>query len=165
MKAVSEEKLKAAFVRSINKIIENKEAFLKTMMDNINKVSESKQDKSELKIINGRLEELKEQMMNLVRLNVRSSLDNQIYDEEYERLEEEIKRLKEKKIRFDNTDLIKKKGIQKVKEIGRILRGRQDIIKDFDREFFTQIVDKVKVISLVEVEFIYKSGVVVKEIL
>ena len=38
MKAVSEEKLKAAFVRSINKIIENKEAFIKTMMENINRV-------------------------------------------------------------------------------------------------------------------------------
>ncbi|WP_446898853.1 recombinase family protein [Clostridium sp. LBM24168] len=165
MKAVSEEKLKAAFVRSINKIIENKEAFIKTMMENINKVSESKEDRSELKIINERLEELKEQMMNLVRLNVRSSLDNQIYDEEYERLEEEIKQLKEKKAGFDNTELIKKKGIQKVKEIERILRDRQDIIKDFDRELFTQIVEKVKVISLVEVEFIYKSDVVVKEIL
>lgn len=135
------------------------------MIENINKVSESEEDRSELKIINERLEELKEQMMNLVRLNVRSSLDNQIYDEEYERLEEEIKQLKEKKAGFDNTELIKKEGIQKVKEIEKILRDRQDIIKDFDRELFTQIVDKVKVISLVEVEFIYKSGVVVKEIL
>ena len=165
MQAVDEEKLKAAFVKSINKVIENKEAFISNMMENINRVLESKEDSNELKAINERLEELKEQMMNLVRLNVRNGLDNQIYDEEYQRLEEEMQQLKEKKAKFDNTDLIREKGLQKVKEIKKVLDGREDIIKKFDEELFSQMVEQVKVISLVEVEFVYKSGVMVKEIL
>ncbi|ACA45148.1 hypothetical protein HYI07_04390 [Clostridium botulinum] len=45
------------------------------------------------------MEELKEQMMNLVILNVRSGLNNQIYDEEYKKLEEEMQQLKESKVR------------------------------------------------------------------
>ncbi|MFL0252920.1 recombinase family protein [Clostridium neuense] len=165
MKAVSEEKLKAAFVRSINKIIENKEAFLKTIMDNINKVLESETNGDEVQATNERLEELKEQMMNLVRLDVRKGLDHEIYDEEYGRLEEEIKQLKAKKQRFDNVELIRKNGIEKVKEIENILRGRQNTIKEFDKELFGQMVKEVKVVSLVEVEICYKNGVVVKQIL
>lgn len=165
MQAVDEEKLKAAFVKSINKVIENRETFISNMMENINRVLESKEDSNDLKAINERLEELKEQMMNLVRLNVRSSLDNQIYDEEYQRLEEEMQQLKEKKAKFDNTDLIREKRLQKVKEIKKVLDGREDIIKKFDDELFSQMVEQVKVISLVEVEFVYKSGVMVKEIL
>ncbi|KEI03001.1 recombinase family protein [Clostridium botulinum] len=165
MKAVSEEKLKAAFVKSINKIINNKEDFIKKLMKNVNMVLENKEDETEVKAINEKLEQLKEQMMNLVRLNVRSSLDNQIYDEEYQRLEEEMQKLKEKKAKFDNTDLIREKGLQKVKEIKKVLAGREDIIKKFDDELFTQIVKQVKVISLVEVEFVYKSGAKIKEIL
>lgn len=165
MQAVDEEKLKAAFVKSINKVIENRETFISNMMENINRVLESKEDSNELKVINERLEELKEQMMNLVRLNVRSGLDNQIYDDEYQRLEEEMQQLKEKKANFDNTDLIREKGLQKVKEIKKVLDGREDIIKKFDDELFSQMVEQVKVISLVEVEFVYKSGVMVKEIL
>ncbi len=165
MQAVDEEKLKAAFIKSINKVIENKEAFISNMMENINRVLESKEDSNELKGINERLEELKEQMMNLVRLNVRSGLDNQIYDEEYQRLEEELQQLKEKKAKFDNTDLIREKELQKVKEIKKVLDGREDIIKKFDDELFSQMVEQVKVINLVEVEFVYKIGIVVKEIL
>lgn len=163
MKAVDEEKLKAAFVKSINKIIENKEEFIKKFIENINKVLKSKEDSEELKLINERLEELKEQMMNLVRLNVRSGLDNQIYDEEYQRLEEEMQKLKEKKATFDNVDFIRENGLQKVKEIKKVLDGREDILKEFDEEFFTQIVEKVRVISLVEVEFVLKCGVVAQE--
>lgn len=164
MQAVDEEKLKAAFVKSINKVIENKEAFISNMMENINRVLESKEDSNELKAINERLEELKEQMRNLVRLNVRSGLDNQIYDEEYQRLEEEMQQLKEKKSKFDNTDLIREKGLQKVKEIKKVLDGREDIIKKFDDELFSQMVEQVKVISLVEVEFVYKTGAIIKEV-
>jgi len=151
MQAVDEEKLKAAFISN--------------MMENINRVLESKEDSNELKVINERLEELKEQMMNLVRLNVRSGLDNQIYDDEYQRLEEEMQQLKEKKAKFDNTDLIREKGLQKVKEIKKVLDGREDIIKKFDDELFSQMVEQVKVISLVEVEFVYKTEVVIKEII
>ena len=165
MQAVDEEKLKVAFVKSINKVITNKETFISNMIENINRVLESKEDSNELKVINERLEELKEQMMNLVRLNVRSGLDNQIYDEEYQRLEEEMQQLKEKKSKFDNTDLIREKGLQKVKEIKKVLDGREEVIKKFDEELFSQMVELVKVISLVEVEFVYKMGCEIKEIL
>lgn len=165
MKAVSEEKLKAAFVRSINKIIENKEAFLKTMMDNINRVLENETNSDEVRAINERLEELKDQMMNLVRLDVRKGLDHEIYDEEYGRLEEEIKQLKAKKQRFDNVELIRKNGIEKVKEIEKVLNSREGVINEFDDELFGQMVKEVKVVSLVEVESGYKNEVMVKEIL
>lgn len=83
IKAVREEKLKNAFVKSINKIINNKENFIKKLMRNINMVLESQEYEAEVKDINEKLEQLKKQMMNLVRLNIRSSLDSQIYDEEY----------------------------------------------------------------------------------
>lgn len=165
MKGVSEEKLKNAFVKSINKIINNKEDFIKKLMKNVNMVLENKEDETEVKAINEKLEQLKDQTMNLVRLNVRSGLDNQIYDEEYQRLEEEMQQLKERKTKFDNTGLIREKGLQKVKEIKKVLDGREDLIKKFDDEIFSQMVEQVKVISLVEVEFVFKSGIVVKGIL
>ncbi|MFD3156684.1 recombinase family protein [Haloimpatiens sp. FM7330] len=164
MKAVDEERLKAAFIKSINKIIENKDEFIDKLMKNINKVFESKEDDTQLQKINKRLEELKEQMMNLVRLNVRSGLDNQIYDEEYERLSEKMQQLKEKKTEFDNVEATREKGIQKVKEIEKSINGREDVIREFDEELFTQMVEKVMVVSLVELEFVFKSGGNMKEI-
>lgn len=58
-----EQKLKVAFVKSINKIIENKDEFIDKLMKNINMVFESKEDDAQQQKINERLEELKEQMM------------------------------------------------------------------------------------------------------
>ncbi|MBD5583080.1 hypothetical protein [Clostridium botulinum] len=43
-----------------------------------------------------------------------------------------------------------------------MLRDRKNIFKEFDVEFFTQMMEKVKAISLVEVEFVLKSRIVVK---
>lgn len=44
-------------------------------MDNINKVLENETNSDEVGAVNERLEELKEQMMNLVRLDVRKKED------------------------------------------------------------------------------------------
>lgn len=103
--------------------------------------------------------------MKLVRVNVKSDLDNQTYNETYQRFEKEMHQLKEKKAKIDNMDLIREKGLQKVKEIKKVLDGREYIIKKFGEELFSKMVEQVKVISLVEVEFVYKIGVSIKEIL
>lgn len=62
-------------------------------------------------------------------------------------------------------ELIRKNWIEKVKEIERLLNSREGIINEFDAELFGQMVKEVKVISLVEVEFMYKMGVMIKELL
>ncbi|SKA92247.1 Site-specific DNA recombinase [Clostridium sp. USBA 49] len=165
MKAVDEEKLKAAFVRSINKAIQAKDTFIKTMIENINNVLESRREDAELQEINTRLEELKEQMLNLVRLNLRSGLDSLIYDEEYQSLEQEMQELKQRKAAFDNTELIRDKALKKAEEIEKLLSSRQELLKRFDDYLFTEMVEQVRIVSLVEVEFIYKTGLVIKEIL
>lgn len=36
------------------------------------------------------------------------------------------------------------------------------VIKKFDNELFSQMVEHVRMISLVEVEFVYKSGDIIK---
>ncbi|KHD36185.1 hypothetical protein NL50_10440 [Clostridium acetobutylicum] len=65
----------------------------------------------------------------------------------------------------DNVEVIRKNGIEKVKEIENILRGRQNIIKEFDEELFGQMVKEVKVVSLVKIEIEYKMGIVINELL
>lgn len=165
MKAVDEEKLKVAFMRSINKIIQHKDTFIKSMLENINKILDGKEEDGEFQEINSRLEELKEQMLNLVRLNVRSSLDNQIYDEEYQRIEQHIQELKHRKAAFDNKELIRDKALKKAEEVEKILGSRNELLRRFDEGLFTEMVEQVRITSLVEVEYIYKTGLVIKEIL
>ena len=43
--------------------------------------------------------------------------------------------------------------------------GLENEIDKFDEEIFRRVVEKVKVRSMVEVEFVFKAGVEVREIL
>lgn len=164
MKAVDEEKLKAAFVRVANRVIKDSDGFIKKMMGNIEKVLNENKDEAKLKIIDSRLAELREQITNLIRLNSRSSIDSDIYDEEYNRLVLEMENLRSKRLAYTKTEMECKNNYSRVREIEKILNGHE-MIKRFDEELFEVLVEKIRVISLVEMEFVLKTGVVVREIL
>lgn len=42
---------------------------------------------------------------------------------------------------------------------------KQDFVKGFDEDLFREVIDRVTVLSIVEVEFQFKSGLRVREIL
>ncbi|WP_427340912.1 hypothetical protein [Caloranaerobacter sp. DY30410] len=164
MKAVDEEKLKAAFVRVANKVIKDSDGFIKKMISNIEKVLKENKDEVKLKTIDSRLVELRKQVTNLIRLNSRSSIDSDIYDEEYNRLVLEMENLRSQRLAYTKTEMECKSNYSRVREIEKILNDHE-IIKKFDEELFGVLVVQIRVVSLVEVEFILKTGVEVKEII
>ncbi|WP_069649000.1 recombinase family protein [Caloranaerobacter ferrireducens] len=164
MKAVDEEKLKAAFVRVVNKVIKDSDGFIKKMMGNIEKVLNENKDEAKLKTIDSRLAELREQITNLIRLNSRSSIDSDIYDEEYNRLVLEMENLRSQRLAYTKTEMECKNNYSRVREIEKIL-NEYELINSFDEELFRVLVEKIKVVSLIEVEFVLKTGVMVREIL
>ncbi len=164
MKAVDEEKLKAAFIRVANKVIKDSDGFIKKMTDNIEKVLNENKNDEELNIIDSKLEMLKEQITNLIRLNSRSNIDRDIYDEEYNRLAVETENLRSKRLAYTKTEMEFKNNYSRIREIEKMLNERE-LIDSFDEELFRVMVEKIKVVSLVEVEFFLKTGVVVREIL
>lgn len=162
MKEVDEEKLKAAFIRVANKVIKDSDGFIKKMTDNIEKVLNENKNDEELNIIDSKLEMLKEQITNLVRLNSRSSIDRDIYDEEYNRLILEMENLRSQRLAYTKTEMECKNNYSRVRKIEKILNGHE-MIKRFDEELFGGLVEEIRVISLVEVEFVLKTGVVGRE--
>lgn len=51
------------------------------------------------------------------------------------------------------------------KELQDFLKGHEEVIRKFDKEMFRKFVEKVRVRSIVEVEFVFKAGVEQREIL
>jgi hypothetical protein len=164
MNAVDEEKLKAAFVRVANKVIKDSDGLIKKMMGNIEKVLNENRNEEEIKLIDSRLEELREQITNLIRLNSKNSIDRDIYDDEYNRLFEEMENLRSKRLSYKEAEIEYKNIYSRVKEIEKTL-NRHDKIDSFDEELFRILVENIRVVSLVEVEFVLKTGVVIREIL
>lgn len=160
MQAAHEEKLKKAFVRAIN----NKEPFVKKIIENVEKVVPDVEEELNIDEIEARLKELKQELMSLVRLNVNPGFDAEVYDGEYGRIAKEIEALREKKQRIQETkldDTIRKNRSEHIAEIIK----EQDLVKGFDEELFKEVIERVTVLSIVEVEFQVKSGLKIREIL
>lgn len=90
----------------------------------------------------------------MVRLNVRSGLDSQIYDEEYGRLSQEMQQLKGKKAEFDNVEVAREKEIQKVKVIEKLIKDREEVIREFDEELFMRCCESDIVKVILNVKYI-----------
>jgi DNA invertase Pin-like site-specific DNA recombinase len=144
MKAVKEKGLEKAFVRAMNRIIANKEAYL---------VQEVESVASDYEAIDARIAELQRELMDAVRNN-----------QEYSTVE--IERLQAYRQKVKSDEVEKAWRIRMVGEFKAYLdaRGREQVDK-FDGDLFRKLVEKVRVQSMVEVEFVFKVGVEVREIL
>jgi hypothetical protein len=144
MKAVKEKGLERAFVRVMNRIIANKEAYI------IDDICDPGYD---FEAIDAKITELQQELMDAVRNNREYSTD-------------EIERLQALKQKVKGDEVEKAWGDRMVGEFKAYLdaRGSEQVDK-FDGDLFRKLVEKVRVESLVEVEFVFKVGMVVREIL
>ncbi|WP_227765074.1 recombinase family protein [Zhaonella formicivorans] len=131
MKAVDEEKLKKAFVRMVNRQIKDTDKFISRMLGNIEKVFAEKANSVNVAAIDKRLDELREEMERLVKLNVKASLDADIYGEEYARITNEMEELRQQRSAFTQAEFKRKDALLRVREIEKMLRGKE-IVKEFD---------------------------------
>jgi len=164
MKAVDEEKLKQAFVRMVNRQIKDPERFISRMLDNLEKVFTEKANSVDVDAIDKRLDELRKEMERLVKLNVKANLDADIYGEEYARITGEMEELRQQRSTFTQAEFKRKDTLSRIREIEKMLRG-EEIMKEFDEELFTALVEQIRVKSLVEVVFVLRAGLEVREVL
>ena len=134
------------------------------MLENIEKVFTEKANSVDVAAIDKRFNELREEMERLVKLNVKANLDADIYGEEYARISNEMEELRQQRSAFTQAEFKRKDTLSRVKEIEKMLRG-QEIVKEFDDDLFTALVEQIRIKSLVEVVFVFKAGLEVRDIL
>ncbi|WP_242945069.1 hypothetical protein [Caminicella sporogenes] len=76
----------------------------------------------------------------------------------------EMESLRSKRLAYTKIEMECKDNYSRIREIERIL-NEHEIIEKFNEELFRVLVEKIRVVSLAEVEFVLKTGVVVREIL
>lgn len=165
MPAAHEIKLKKAFVNAINKAIKNKEIFIEKIIKNVEKVVPEVDEELNIKEIENRLKKLQHELMSIVRLNVNTGLDAETYDGEYSRIAKEIEILRDRKQKIQDADIDDKIRKNRTEQIVDIIKEQKEMIKRFDEELFRSVIERVTILSIVEVEFQFKSGLRVKEIL
>lgn len=164
-KAIIESDLENAFVRAINQVIGGKESFLDKLLDNIYKGINKVEHEFTQEQIDERLAQLQQDLMSLVRLNARTGLDTRKYDIEYDQLSAEIERFRELRQSLLDEEAQEVIRIQRINDLKQFLQKQKSPLESFNEDIFRRLIEKVRVKSMVEDTFVFKTGVEVREIL
>ncbi|WP_149096240.1 recombinase family protein [Paenibacillus terrae] len=164
-KSVDEQVLHSAFVRLFNRMYENKERLIKTLKGNIVSVLSSRVEQETLLDIEGKMQQLKSDLKELVNLKLRNQIDESVYDEETNRLSSELNELRQQMLILEEEEDQKAKIKERVDEIIQVLSSRQDILEQFDDNLFNALVEKITILSPAHFVFTLKSGMSIDEIL
>ena len=164
-KVVKEKMVERAFVRAMNKVIGGKDTFLEKLLANIEKQLTEKEQEFTLDKIDEKLTMLQRELMTLVRLNAKSGLDTSVYSDEYGKVSAEIEMLRERRqqLKQDHAkDVLK---VERIKELRAYLKNNDTPLNKFDGDLFGRLIEKVTVTSLIEVTFVFKTGIEIREVL
>lgn len=164
MPTLDEDKLQKTFVRVVNQLLTNKDTLISGMLENIEKVFREQTSMVDLALIESELKELHGELAALVKLNLRTGIDDAIYSEEYCRIAGRIEELKNKRSSVTEAEITRHETFGRMRDITEVLRS-MDTIGEFDEELFGMLVERIKVINLVQVEFVLQSGVGIVEII
>jgi len=163
-KDVKERELELAFVRAVNKLLGNKDTFIDTLLDNIYRGMTIAQEEYTREEVEERLRELHQEMMSLVRLNAKARTGANAFDKEYAEVAAEIELMQERKQKLNDAELERIIRRNKVEELREYITSQDAPLAKFDGDLFRKLVERVLVHSMVEVTFVFRSGVEVKEI-
>lgn len=165
MQAIHERAVEKAFVRAMNKVIVGKDKFIQKLLTNIEKGLDNKAYVLTLEEIDAKLSELQKELMTLVRVNARNGLDTQVYSKEYLKLSAELDTYRDRRQKVKKQEAGRVLQVDRIKEFKEYLQGKDTAVDKFDGELFGRLIEKVIVRSMIEVTFVFKTGVEVKEIL
>jgi site-specific DNA recombinase len=160
---LDEDKLQEAFVRVMNRLLADKDTLISCMLENIEKVFHEQASVVDLEAIDGEVKELHGELAALVKLNLKTGIDDTIYSEEYNRIGNRIGELKRKRSLVSEAEIVRQGTLTRMQEITTALRFI-DTMGEFDEELFKILVERIKVMNLVQVEFVLRSGVGIIEV-
>jgi len=164
-KPIREIDLEQAFIRAMNQIIGDKKAFMNLLMQNIYTGLENVEHEYSIEQIDARLSELQQELMSLVQHNAKTGIDAKAYDKQYLAIATEMEIMRERKQKVKDAEAERILRVDRIKEIQEHLNQQESPLDTFDEDLFRMLIEKVKILSINEVVFVFKTGVEVKEIL
>ena len=107
--------------------------------------------------------DLKEELKGLIRFQVKNGIDDEVYNEEYKRVTQELDKLRNQRMELEKENTKKDNQRDRVNEIIETLKQRQDLLEQFDEKIFNALVEKIEILSPVHFVFVLKSGMRVED--
>lgn len=157
---IKEADIQRAFVTALNKLIDDKEAFIADLMKTASQII-TDQDQSDYDRKADELTKARAEMLELNRASGKNLIEPTEYYEQSLKLMERIDALTAQTQSIRHIINTKKTAKHRLAEIQEVLSG--EILGDFDGIVFRQLISMVTIISPIEVEFSFICGITVRE--
>ncbi|MHB1652553.1 MAG: hypothetical protein ACYCVD_08780 [Desulfitobacteriaceae bacterium] len=146
------------------KVISGKEAFIEKLSWDIYKGLKPIEEECAIEQLYTLMEERQREMMDLVRLSVKTTIIG-IYEKEHLALAGELESVRNQMQKLKEQQAARALRENQVEELKDYLMARETHLTKFDEDLFRRMVEKVKIQSMAEVAFVFKAGVEAREIL
>lgn len=160
---LKEEVLQEAVMAAINSVVENRGEFVSAFRENVIQVIGSYSTKNIPTEYDGQIEKLQGEMLTLIEENAKKGSLTEDFDEQYQRIAEQVKNLKQKKLDMVRERRQAESFQQRVTDMDACLKKTTCEVREFDNDLVRRILQNIKVINEELIEIQFKSGIVMKQ--
>jgi len=160
---LKEEPLYEAIIDAINGVVENQGEFVGAFRENVIRVIGGYSTKDVPTEFDGQIEKLQGEMLTLIEENAKQGSVTEDFDGQYQKIAEQIRELKEKKLKLVQEQKLAHDFKQRVDEMDDCLRKTTCAVGSFDEELVRRLLQSVKVINGDKLEIQFKSGIVMEQ--
>lgn len=160
---LKEDVLNDAVMTAINSVVENRGDFVGAFRENVIQVIGSYSTKNVPTEYDEQITKLQGEMLTLIEENAKMGSITEDFDEQYHKIAEQIKELKQKKLDSIRDQKRAADFQQRVSDMDTCLKKVSCAVRDFDDDLVRRLLQGVKVINEDTLEIQFKSGIVMKQ--
>lgn len=160
---LKEETLQNAIMAAINSVVENQGEFVGAFRENVIRVIGSYSTKNEPTEYDGQIEKLQGEMLALIEENAKKGSVTEDFDEQYQRIAEQSRDLKQKKLELMREQRLAENSQQRIEDMDACLKRISCEVREFDDDLVRRLLQSVKVINDELIEIQFKSGIMMKQ--
>ncbi len=160
---LKEEVLQEAIMTAINSVVENRGEFVGAFRENVIRVIGSYSTKNVTTEYDDQIAKLQSDLLALVEKNAHKGAIDEDFDEQYQKIAEQIKVLKQKKLDSIREQKQAENFEQKVGDMDTCLKRTICEVREFDDDLVRRLLQTVKVINEDTLEIHFKSGIVMTQ--
>jgi len=160
---LKETPLNEAIMAATNSVVENRGEFVGTFRENVIRVIGNYSTRNVPTEYDEQIEKLQNEMLALIEENARNGSITEDFDEHYQRIAEQIKALKQKKMKMVQEQKLAENFHKRVEEMDAYLKKTTSELWEFDDDLVRRLLQKVRVINDELLEIHFKSGIIMKQ--
>jgi len=158
-----EDVLQDAIMTAINNVVENRGEFVGAFRENVIRVIGSHSTKNVPTEYDGQIKKLQGEMLALIEENAKQGSVTEDFDEQYQRISNQINDLKQKKLELVREQKMATDIQQRLDDMDACLKKTTCEVREFDNDLVRRLLQSIKAVKddLIEIQF--KSGIVMNQ--